>query len=139
MELKKLIELQKEAGALKIIVSDGSVLDETYAEKGMVGKIVSIEKDYDDVYKVAVDWNGFESTNEPLEDRKWYLDLDKNLGTMKEAGLYPSNGIEEYYFGFDYDTGFEVADKALENAIAAFNSDETTDSFSTWLAKKAGF
>jgi len=60
------------------------------------------------------------------------------IGT-NQLYLSPNNGIEEYYFASDYDTGLEIIDTSLDNALTSFNSDEITDSFSTWLAKKAGF
>lgn len=93
---------------IKITEHLRELLDDTYAEAGMLGRVLCV-RSYDGLYDVDVDFaSEFEEHNIQLEGTDWYLPGSYDLqsfrheiptGTAREAGLYPENGIETLYFG----------------------------------------
>ena len=98
MKIDELVDLFKMVGPLIVRVRpDNGLFDETYAEPGMVGRLIDAYFDSsDDCFVVKIDWNGFEPINNSLEARDWHLPSGE-LGTMKDAGMYPEDGIEKYW------------------------------------------
>lgn len=135
----KIEDLMKIPGEKIVKIKENNTLfEDSYAEPGMIGKIISITKDREGYYRVKIDWNGFEDYNEQFEAKDWYID-DIKQGTMKEAGMYPKDGIEEYFVDPDSDD-FELTDDIIVNYLEKYNEyvnslneNETPMTFVRWL------
>jgi len=143
MTTQRLVEYFKHFGEFEIRITDKTKInDGVYAEEGMVGKIIAVKYDFNDVYDITIDWNGYEDINEPLEAKNWKIGeamMPMNLGTMKEAGMYPDDGKEAYYSELLFDNGFELFNYSLVGAFEEYEKIETKDTFASWISQKAGF
>ncbi len=75
-----------------------NLTDDVYAMPKMMGKFLGISEDnIPDVMILTIDWSAFDDINIPLESHDWYIDTNGNLGTMKEADIYPIDGIETLF------------------------------------------
>ena len=128
------------------IVNSKLLFEDSYAENGMIGKIISIgvRKDQEDdsywCYRILINWNDFEDINREFESHDWYIGKGtEELGTMKEAGMYPKDGLEDYYIDYDIESPFEIYG---ENGIVIkylnmYNEENTENiTFTEWLCKK---
>ena len=125
------------------IVSSLELFEDSYAENGMVGKIIDMYEDSnDDYYHVIIDWNGYDDINIPLEANDWYISSSKptKKGTMKEAGLFPKDGKEEYLVDFGKKP-FNIlndSDIKYQNQYIQFKKDNlnTDMTFTRWLIRR---
>ena len=119
MNGKALLERFKKSGTFDVSVRDDSVMLDSYAQKGMIGRVVDIRYEHrseddpcGDVMAVKIDWKAHEAHNLPLESKNWYV-YDKSgngrrrMGTMKEAGFYPEDGIELNFVMEKSDSGLD--------------------------------
>ena len=77
---------------------------ETCIDDKMVGRLVSVERMDEAVFALNVDLNDWDEFNDKHAKANYYA---PNGGqpelTAKQAGCYPSNGIEKVYLGYDQD------------------------------------
>jgi len=95
------LELHKElkVGQTITMVKKQGLHEDIYAEIGMIGVLTKIDifdLDLDDTIILSIDWNINQDTNKEFESNGWYL-KDGLTGTMKEAGEFPKDGIEEIH------------------------------------------
>ncbi len=92
-------------GALPIATFHDPFEDmETCIDDRMVGRLVSVERVDEAVFALNVDLNDWDELNDKHAKANYYA---PNGGpaelTAKQAGCYPSNGIEKVYLGYDQD------------------------------------
>jgi len=143
MTFKELLRLKEEVGELHLIIKKNNVLfEEGYAEPGMLCRLVSIlpKPDY---YILRLDFSGFEKHNERYESHDWYLNSngDGRMGTMKEAGMYPKDDIDEHYidnsfFEDDKEAPFEVVDCDMLEVFEAYLRSDYEGPMICWVLKK---
>lgn len=76
---------------------------ETCIDTGMRGRVVGVSSDDGGLMRVLVSLSEFDSFNQPFE-RPDYYDKDGNPTlTARQAGCFPSNGIETLYVSADDD------------------------------------
>lgn len=77
---------------------------ETCIDDKMIGRLVSVERVDEAVFALNVDLNDWDEFNDKHAKANYY---SPNGGspelTAKQAGCYPSNGIEKVYLGYDQD------------------------------------
>lgn len=112
---EELFKLMSTLSELVVTVVDANELnEETYGTNGMIGVIKHMEiqdhgyRDGIIVYQMDIDWIKYADNNIPLESHDWYLKKDEGLGTMKEAGMFPKDGIETLYTTSGFPSGLEI-------------------------------
>jgi len=124
--------------ALKVIDRE-LIFDESYAENGMIAVFSGFKIDSDGLAEIFLDWDRFKEINIPLEVSDFFINKDgkESTGTMKEAGLYPENGIEKIYFDLHSDSGFELYESdTVTKAIKMWKDSNSDKSFVEWMAEK---
>lgn len=127
MKTKDLLNLKTDGSVLLIVNSLEDMTDDIYAQVGMIGVLKNVYYEYpedkdtsEDVVVLAdIDWEAYKGVNIPLESKNWYIvsSGERNLGTMKEAGMYPKNGIETLYLMSERDSGFELYESETKRAL----------------------
>lgn len=134
MNVLEMIKFKRNFGNFDIIVTDTEEIekkfgDELYATENMIGEVVDVIES-SDKYIILINWNKYEKHNEKFESHDWYCDRDNELGTMKEAGFFPKNGIEHYVVY----KGLEIEDLPFkpmvnEKKIKIFHEYENDENF----------
>jgi len=114
----KIEEIKKQydtIGTFNVKVIDRKYMfEERYAENGMFGRVTYVDyrADQDEEgYIVFIDWKPYKEHNEALEAKDWSIYENNKLvgtGTMKEAGYFPENGIEDFWFDVGKETGITL-------------------------------
>lgn len=77
---------------------------ETCIDDKMIGRLVSVERVDEAVFALNVDLNNWEEYNDKHAKANYYArNPNEEMVTAKQAGCYPSNGIEKVYLGYDQD------------------------------------
>ena len=133
MIVKDLIGLKD----LEFKVNTEFEVDETYCVKGMVGVLKKAYKEEDYVI-IQIDWEKYSDTNIPLESNDWYIGsgTDKT-GSMKEANMYPKNGLEDLYVMIDDDLDIELISNTKSILLQEWkDSEDSKLSYLEWLEKQ---
>ena len=91
------------------------IFEDGYLDKGMIGRIEAVRDKESDMWEIVFNLKDFHQHNLKHEERNyWGRDGKANL-TATEAGDYPKNHIDSYYFMKDEDLGdyVEIVDENL--------------------------
>ena len=91
-----------EAGNQPVVTFLPGIEDyESCIDRGMMGRIVGVTVKHGEFYCMRIALGEFEAYNDERAQRNYY-DGDGNPNwTAKEAGQYPSDGVETIYMDFD--------------------------------------
>jgi len=136
MTLNEFIENYINNGLKPVVVFDTNDINDfiSYIQKNMMGRIVDIIHDGDDVYKLFIDLKEFEENNKLFDSPVWYDRNGEPSLTGIEAGMYPKDGIETLYLDGGFDVPFRVKD---QNPLLDEYNDEKPDvTYIEWLENK---
>lgn len=105
--------------------------DESYLEPGMLARVIEVFNDNHGDIEILLEFKEFADANAPYEAHDWYGKDGKSTATMREAGSYPMDDREKFFYTKPEDvlkdlelfTGFDI------KAIPAFpqRQDSLTD------------
>jgi hypothetical protein len=93
---------------------------ETCIDNKMIGRLVSVERVDEAVFSLNVDLNDWEEHNDQHAKVNYYArKVKEEMVNAKQAGCYPSNGIEKVYLGYDQDlsTSITIHDRGVQTLI----------------------
>lgn len=141
MKLEVLKTLVME-GKRPLVRLTGCLWDESFGNKGMIARVVSVVDQPHDLVQFGFDYNENRDHNLVLDPPSWYLSdedaerLGRKQGTAVEAGCFdnPDNLLEEVSFDLGQDIPVELIEN--ETLLALWLAEGGKGSYVEWLEKK---
>jgi len=139
MKVADIVALLKEGKQPMVKLTD-VLWDDSFGQKGMIARIISMEPHTDDTVKLFFSFKEHKDHNLALQCHNWYIYKDGKdtgkLGTIFEAGkeMDPVEMIEDIFFD---DAGDVPVDLTEDNKILAeYLKSGSTLTYVAWLEKQ---
>lgn len=142
MNTKDFYELCKSGKTPTIKMSENiyEFAEESFDSK-MMGKVINVDMEYDDSYRLLVDMNGYEKHNKSVAQYDWRDDKGELTLSWFDTKYYPENGIEALYVPLEAEIPFEIiSDNSLFSAYLKSDKDisylDWLESYVEWMEGK---